>query len=226
MTDVIRDLPRDERPRERMMAHGAATLSDAELLAVILGSGLPGKNAIQLSRELLAAGGIASLATREIPHLARIPGMGMAKATRVLAAIEFGRRLNCPEAEEPPPYEPEAMGRKLIARTSHYTQERLGAVFLDSRHNIVGERDDIYKGTIDTALVSTRDIIRFALVEHNAAAVVVYHNHPSGIPTPSSEDIDYTRKLKQSLGLCDIELADHLIIGAHRYTSMKQTGHL
>jgi DNA repair protein RadC len=224
MSDVIHDLPRDERPRERMMLHGASTLSDAELLGVIIGSGMPGKNAIQLSRELLSDG-IANLAKREISDLVSIGGMGRAKACRVLASIEFGRRLNCPRIDDPPPFDPTTLARRLIARTAHYTQEHLGAIFLDSRHNIRGERE-VYRGTISSAFVSTRDVVRYALMHHNAAAIVVYHNHPSGNPAPSDEDIEYTRKLKQSLAICDIEFVDHLIIGAHRYTSMKQTGYI
>lgn len=221
MTDLIADLPRDERPRERMMIHGIDTLSNAELLALLLGSGARGKNAIQLARELLRQG-VAALSRAEGKELIKTSGVGPAKAARIAAAFEFARRVAANEPEEPPMFELEAVGPTLVTRYGAMTQERLGAIFLDSRDRILQQRE-IYIGTINTALVSTRDIIRFAVLDC-ATAVVIYHNHPSGVPTPSPEDLSFTQKLKQSLGHCDIELADHVIIAGHRYHSMKQRG--
>ncbi len=223
MTDVIRDLPRGDRPRERMMMHGAQTLSDAELLAVVLGSGLPGTNAIQLARQLLVDG-INSMRGRELAQLAKVKGIGLAKAARIAAVFEISSRLASEQPEDPPDYDATVFGRKLVSGYSHHTQERLGVAFLDSRQRIRGQRE-IYVGTIETALVSTRDIVRFTLAEA-ATGVVVYHNHPSGDPTPSDDDLTFTTKLKQSLAMVDIEIVDHLIIGAHRFHSMKQRGQL
>lgn len=223
MTDVIRDLPRGDRPRERMMMHGAQTLSDAELLAVVLGSGLPGTNAIQLARQLLVDG-INSMRGREVAQLAKVKGVGLAKAARIAAVFEMSSRLASEQPEDPPDYDARIFGRKLVSGYSHHTQERLGVAFLDSRHRIRGQRE-IYVGTIETALVSTRDIVRFTLAEA-ATGIVVYHNHPSGDPTPSDEDLKFTTKLKQSMAMVDIEIVDHLIIGAHRFHSMKQRGQL
>jgi DNA repair protein RadC len=223
MTDVIRDLPRGDRPRERMMMHGAQTLSDAELLAVVLGSGLPGTNAIQLARQLLVDG-INSMRGREVAQLAKVKGVGLAKAARIAAVFEMSSRLASEQPEDPPDYDARIFGRKLVSGYSHHTQERLGVAFLDSRHRIRGQRE-IYVGTIETALVSTRDIVRFTLAEA-ATGIVVYHNHPSGDPTPSDEDLAFTMKLKQSMAMVDIEIVDHLIIGAHRFHSMKQRGQL
>jgi DNA repair protein RadC len=223
MTDVIRDLPRGDRPRERMMMHGAQTLSDAELLAVVLGSGLPGTNAIQLARQLLVDG-INSMRGREVAQLAKVKGVGLAKAARIAAVFEMSSRLASEQPEDPPDYDARIFGRKLLSGYSHHTQERLGVAFLDSRHRIRGQRE-IYVGTIETALVSTRDIVRFTLAEA-ATGIVVYHNHPSGDPTPSDEDIAFTTKLKQSMAMVDIEIVDHLVIGAHRFHSMKQRGQL
>jgi DNA repair protein RadC len=223
MTDVIRDLPRGDRPRERMMMHGAQTLSDAELLAVVLGSGLPGTNAIQLARQLLVDG-INSMRGRELAQLAKVKGVGLAKAARIAAVFEMSSRLASEQPEDPPDYDARIFGRKLLSGYSHHTQERLGVAFLDSRHRIRGQRE-IYVGTIETALVSTRDIVRFTLAEA-ATGIVVYHNHPSGDPTPSDEDIAFTTKLKQSMAMVDIEIVDHLVIGAHRFHSMKQRGQL
>lgn len=223
MTDVIRDLPRGDRPRERMMMHGAQTLSDAELLAVVLGSGLPGTNAIQLARQLLVDG-INSMRGREVAQLAKVKGVGLAKAARIAAVFEMSSRLASEQPEDPPDYDARVFGLQLVRGYSHHTQERLGVAFLDSRHRIRGQRE-IYVGTIETALVSTRDIVRFTLAEA-ATGIVVYHNHPSGDPTPSDEDLTFTTKLKQSMAMVDIEIVDHLIIGAHRFHSMKQRGQL
>jgi len=221
MNEVIRDLPRDDRPRERLLTHGPETLSDAELLAILLGSGLHGKNAIQLARELLGEG-MSNLKQREANHLYAVPGVGPAKAARIAAAFEISRRMTSGEPEDPPTFEPTVLGRMLVSRCSRYRQERLGAALLDSRHRIIQQRD-IFVGTVNNALVSTRDIIRVTLLE-NASAIVIYHNHPSGDPTPSAEDESFTTKLRDSLKLIDIELVDHLVIGAHRYYSMKEKG--
>jgi DNA repair protein RadC len=221
MTDVIRDLPRDDRPRERMMMHGAGTLSNAELVAILLGSGMRGKNAIQLARDLLHEG-MVPLSRRDVRTLDKIPGIGTAKIARVFAAFELSRRIVADEPEDPPDYDPSLLGRTLIGESAHHRQERLGAVFLDSRQRVL-ERREIYVGTINNALVSTRDIIACALLQ-NATGIVAYHNHPSGNPEPSEDDMKFTKKLTESLALIDIELVDHLIIGAHRYYSMQEKG--
>lgn len=223
MTDVIADLPVDDRPRERLLTHGAETLSDAELLAILLGSGTRGKNAIQLARELLGEG-LSKLRSRDVNFLEKIPGVGPAKAARISAAFEISRRSSSGQPEEPPAFDRDVLGRALVSRYGHQTQERLGAAFLDSRQRILRQRE-IYVGTINSALVSTRDIISLALL-HNATGIVVFHNHPSGNPTPSGEDLSFTRKLEQSLTLVDVELVDHLIVGSHRYYSMRERGQL
>ncbi|HEX6639667.1 MAG TPA: DNA repair protein RadC [Thermoanaerobaculia bacterium] len=223
MTDVIRDLPRDDRPRERLLKHGPETLSNSELVAILLGSGVPGKNAIQLARELLCEG-LARLRDREVKHLEKIAGVGPAKIARIAAAFELSNRIITGEPDEPPPYDASALGRSLIGLHAQQRQERLGALFLDSRHRILKQRE-IYVGTINNALVSTREIIACALT-HNATAIVAYHNHPSGNPAASDDDITFTKKLQVSLALIDIELIDHLIIGAHRYHSMKLRGEM
>lgn len=223
MSDVIADLPRDDRPRERLLTHGPETLSDAELLAILLGSGVPGRNAIQLGRELLAEG-MSALRGREPRYLAAVHGMGPAKASRVAAAFEISRRLASGEPEEPPAFEVRSFGQRLASTYGHHTQERLGAAFLDSRHRIIGQRE-IYVGTINSALVSTRDVTRFALLEH-ASGVVVYHNHPSGDPSASAEDLAFTKKLAHSLALLEIDLVDHLIVGGQRWFSMRGKGML
>lgn len=223
MREVIADLPMDDRPRERLLNHGPETLSDAELIAILLGSGVPGKNAIQLAREMLQDG-MSSLRRRDPATIARIAGVGPAKASRIAAAFEVARRLAAGAPDELPFYDPETFGRALVTSYAHHVQERLGAAFLDSRQRILRQRE-IFVGTINHAAVSTRDVVRYALQE-NACAIVMYHNHPSGDPSPSAEDLLFTRKMGESLRLCDIELADHIVVGAQRYYSMRQKGQI
>ena len=223
MREVIADLPVDDRPRERLWNHGPDTLSDAELIAILLGSGVPGKNAIQLARELLQ-GGLSSLRRREPAAIARLTGVGPAKASRIAAAFEVARRLSASEPDSLPAFDADIFGRALVTSYAHHVQERLGAAFLDSRQRVLKQRE-IYVGTINHAAVSTRDVIRYAL-EENASAIVLYHNHPSGDPSPSAEDLMFTRKMAEALHLCDIDLTDHIVIGANRFYSMRQRGQL
>lgn len=222
MTEKIADLPLDERPRERLSRHGASTLSDAELLALLLGSGTRGKSAVQLAREMLADG-LPTLARKEWSATRRLHGVGDAKASRIAAAFELGRRLAAKIDEDIDAIrDPETLARALIARYSHHLQERLGAVFLDSKNRVIRERE-IYVGTLNSANVSTRDVLRWAL-EENAASIIIFHNHPSGDPAPSAEDILFTRKMAEAGKLMGVELLDHLILGANRYVSLRQRG--
>lgn len=217
MHELIADLPLDDRPREKMRKHGAGTLSDAELIAILLGSGTRGKNAIQLARELIRDG-LPSLSRR----CERIAGVGEAKATRIEAAFEIARRLAGSEARDGARFDDAVAARALISRYAHESQEHLGAVLLDSRQRVL-KQCEIYVGTVSRALVSPRDIIRIAL-EANAVGIVLFHNHPSGDPSPSAEDLTFTRRVQQSLSLVDVELVDHLILGSQRYCSMKGKG--
>jgi DNA repair protein RadC len=220
MQELIADLPLDDRPREKLRRHGPETLSDAELLAILIGSGTRGKNAIQLARELLR-GGLALLGRSSADALARTNGVGDAKATRIAAAFEIARRLAAP-SDETSHYDDANAGRALISRYSHEAQEHLGAILLDSRQRVL-KQCEIFVGTVARALVSSRDVVRIAL-EANAVGVVLFHNHPSGDPTPSADDLSFTKKAQQSLALVDVNLVDHLIIGAQRYCSMRERG--
>jgi len=218
MTDLIADLPHDERPRERLLRHGAQTLSDAELLALLLGSGTRGRSAVHVARELLVDG-IGQLGRRDFSELSRIRGVGAAKATRIAAAFEIARRMHMPEAHVA--YTALTLGESLV-RTHQYHQEHLGAALLDT-HDRILKQQTIFVGTINSALVSTREIVRYAVL-NNAAGVVLYHNHPSGNATPSAHDSLFTKKMREALRLVDIELVDHLVIGADRFSSMKEKG--
>jgi DNA repair protein RadC len=219
MSDAITTLPPDDRPRERLLKRGATTLTDTELLAIVLGSGTCGKNAIELARELLVGGRLA-LARRDVKKLTRVRGMGSAKAARLMATFELARRFADREEEKPSPtFDADALGRSLMIRFAPYLQERVGGVFLDRRNRILENRV-IFAGSIDRALVSPREIIRLAF-DKNAVGVVLYHNHPSGDPSPSMEDLLFTEKLKGSLNLCDLTLVDHVIVSTSKYFSMR-----
>lgn len=219
---LIADLPIDERPRERLALHGAQTLSDAELVAILLGSGTKGKSSIHVARELLADG-LRVLSTREWSPGKRVDGIGFAKWARIEAALELGRRLSAHyDGERDPVRNAESLARPLIARYSHFVQERLGAVFLDAKNRIIRERE-IYVGTLNATTVSTRDVLRYAL-QDNAAAVVIFHNHPSGDPAPSAEDLVFTRRMVEAGKLLGVDVLDHLILGSNRYVSLKARG--
>jgi len=217
---MIADLPLDERPRERMHRHGLSRMSDADLLAILLGSGTEGKNAIELAMEILAeGGGVPLLARSDIDQLVKKRGVGLAKAARIAAAFELGRRSASATIKQPAVYEPVALAKKAMARMRDYVQEHLIGVFLDSRGHVLRERE-IYIGTIDRAVVSTRDVLRFAL-DANATGVVLYHNHPSGDATPSAEDREFTDRMSEVLALANMRLVDHLIIGRKVFTALK-----
>lgn len=217
-TSLIADMPSDERPRERLLAHGTRTLSDVEVLALLIGTGTRGRSAMQVARELLDDG-ICRLGRRDVTELARVPGVGTAKATRIAAAFELSRRTDRDRENAAVKYVPSAFGEALI-KTHQFHQEHVGVALLDS-HDVILKQQTIFVGTINNALVSPREIVRFAVLS-NAAGVVVYHNHPSGNPTPSAHDSQFTRKLRDALELMDIELVDHMIVGAIKYYSMKE----
>lgn len=221
---LIADLPMDERPRERLLKHGVETLSDAELVALLIGSGVRGKNAIEVGRELLHEG-LSSLARRDWSSTAHARGIGTAKAARLAATFELGRRLAAVvEVQGDPIRDTDSIARPLAARYAHHVQERLGAIYLDAKSRIIRERE-IYVGTLNCTTVSTRDVLRGAL-EHHAASVIIFHNHPSGDPSPSAEDLRFTQKMVAAADLMGVELVDHLILGRNRYVSLKQRGFL
>jgi DNA repair protein RadC len=217
---MIADLPLEDRPRERMHQHGARRMSDAELLAILLGSGTEGKNAIELASEMLEeGGGVPLLARNDVDQLTKTRGVGLAKAARIAAAFELGRRSAIQGQKEPLVFNTTALAKKAMARMRDFVQEHLMGVFLNSRGHVLRERE-IYIGTIDRAIVSTRDVLRFAL-DANATGVVLYHNHPSGDATPSAEDREFTDRMSEVLELANMRLVDHLIIGRKIFVSLK-----
>jgi DNA repair protein RadC len=223
MTTKIADLPLDEQPRERIARYGVETLSDAELVSVVLSTSR-GRNTIEVARSVLSDG-LLALAKRDWRSYARVTGIGEANATKIAACFELGRRTVIRETPlEDPITNPESLARALIARYGYHVQERLGAVYLDAKNRVILERE-IFIGTLNSATVSTRDVLRYALDTH-AASVIVFHNHPSGDPAPSAEDLLFTRKLVEAGKTLCVDVVDHLILGTSRYVSLKQRGML
>ena len=220
----IRDWPSDERPREKLLHRGAAALSDAELLAIFLGSGLRGQDAVATARQLLADHGpLRSLVEREPRRLAELPGLGPARACRLAAALELGNRVLAADlARGEAMTDPAAAGRYFSQRLRGFAHEVFAVLFLDTRHRALAF-EELFRGTIDGAEVHPREIVRRALA-HNAAAVIVGHNHPSGSREPSSADRAVTVRLTQALALVDVRLLDHFVIGDGAPVSMAARG--
>ncbi|QCO66771.1 JAB domain-containing protein [Luteimonas yindakuii] len=209
----IRDWPSSERPREKLLARGAAVLSDAELLAIFLGSGLRGRDAVATARELLAGHGpLRKLLERTPAQLAALPGLGPARAALLAAALELCARYLAAGLERGEALsDPQSAGRYFAQRLRGYPHEVFAALFLDTRHRALAF-EELFRGTIDGAEVHPREVVRRALA-HNAAALIVGHNHPSGSAEPSAADRTVTAQLKQALGLVDVRLLDHFVVG-------------
>ncbi len=209
----IRDWPVSERPREKLLARGAVVLSDAELLAIFLGSGLRGLDAVATARQLLADyGPLRSLLERAPADLVKLPGLGPARACQLAATLELCSRYLAAGLERGDALtDPQAAGRYFAQRLRGHPNEIFAAMFLDTRHRALAF-EELFRGTVDGAEVHPREVVRRALA-HNAAAVIVGHNHPSGSAEPSAADRAVTARLKQALALVDVRLLDHFVIG-------------
>jgi len=208
----IRDWPADERPREKLLARGAGALSDAELLAIFLGSGLPGRDAVQTARDLLGAHGpLRGLLDRTPQAMSQLPGLGPARACQLAAALELGQRHLAAGLERGEAMtDPHAAGRYFALKLRAQPREVFAALFLDTRHRALAY-EELFSGSVDSSEVHPREVVRRALA-HNAAALIVAHNHPSGNPEPSAADRAVTARVKQALALVDVRLLDHFVI--------------
>ncbi|MFT4179053.1 MAG: DNA repair protein RadC [Thermomonas sp.] len=220
----IRDWPETERPRERLLAHGPGNLSDAELLAIFLGSGTAGRDAVTSARDLLAEhGGLRPLLDREPKALTRLHGIGPARACALAAALELGHRHLAAQLERGEALgNPDAAGVYFAQRLRGRAHEVFAVLYLDSRYRSLG-CEELFHGTIDSAEIHPRTVVERTLA-HGAAAVMVSHNHPSGNPEPSAADRALTVRLKQALALVDVKLLDHFVIGDGPPLSMAKRG--
>lgn len=221
----IRHWPEGERPREKLLQRGTEALSDAELLAVLLGSGVAGADALTLGRQLLTgAGGLHALLADPVRNT-KLGGIGPAKRARLIAALELARRsLGERLTAGTSLRNPRDSGEFLRARLRHLPYEVFACLFLDNRHRVLGF-EEMFRGTVDSASVHPREVVR-ACLKHNASAVILAHNHPSGIAEPSGADRAITRSLREALQLIEVRVLDHLVIGADEPVSMAALGML
>jgi DNA repair protein RadC len=220
----ITDWPEQERPREKLLARGAQALSDAELLAIFLRTGVRGKTAVDLARDLLAEfGSLRALMEADRDRFCSGTGLGEAKYAQLQATLEIARRHLMETLKRGDALtNPKATRTYLAARLRGYTYEVFGALFLDNRHRVIAF-EELFRGTIDGTSVHPREVVKRALA-HNAAAVIFAHNHPSGVAEPSQADEMLTRRLKDALGLIDMRVLDHIVIGDGDAVSLAERG--
>jgi DNA repair protein RadC len=223
---AITDWPNAERPREKLLSRGPQSLSDAELLAIFLRTGVSGKTAVDLARELLGIyGGLRALLEADYQHFCSAKGLGSAKYAQLQAVLEMGRRHLYETLQRG-----DALGspgdtrRFLLARLRDYPHEVFACLFLDNRHRVI-EFTEMFRGTIDGTSVHPREVVKQALAL-NAAAVIFAHNHPSGVAEPSQADQCLTQRLKDALALVDIRVLDHIVIGDGYTVSLAERGQL
>lgn len=220
----IKELHSAERPRERLLALGPQALSNAELIAILVRTGVPGENAVQVGQRLLQTfGGISGLHRATLQDLRGQHGLGEAKAAQIKAAIELGRRLTLESPEERPAVGSPADAAALVMyEMAALEQEHLRVILLDIRNRVL-EVVEVYRGSVNSAQVRVGEVFK-AAVRRNAPALIVVHNHPSGDPTPSPDDVAVTRAIIQAGKLLDVDVLDHLIIAGGRFVSLKERG--
>ena len=219
----MKDLPVDARPREKLLARGPQALSDVELLAILLRTGMVGKNVFQLSEELLGQGGIAGLLQATAQSLQLVKGLGPAKQAELLAVFELARRALSQRLKEREAFQtPDAVKQYLQLQLAHKNHEVFAVLFLDNQNRMLA-MEELFRGTLSQTSVYPREVVMRAL-HHQAAAVVLSHNHPSGSVQPSRADEHLTQTLKASLALVDVRVLDHIIVGQGQALSMAEAG--
>lgn len=221
---TIKDLKVEERPRERLASLGPQSLSTAELLAILLRVGMVGETAVQVGQRLLQTfGGLSGIHRASFDELSRQKGVKLAKAAQIKAAIELGRRLVQESPEDRPAVHTPADAAELVQyEMSALEQEELRVLLLDTR-NRVTHIETVYRGSVNSSQVRIAEIFK-AAIRRNASNIIVIHNHPSGDPTPSPDDVAITRAILQAGELLDVKLLDHIIIGSARFISLKERG--
>lgn len=223
---MIKDVPKEDRPRERMLSYGSTHLTNQELLALLLGTGTRKESVMNLSnRVLMHFEGLKLLSDATIEELTAIKGIGPAKGVVILAAIEIGKRMNVYKPDNR--YivrSPEDGANYVMEEMRTLSQEHFVVLFLNTKNQVMHQQT-IFIGSLNASIVHPREVFREA-VKRSAASIICAHNHPSGDPTPSQEDIHVTRRLVESGKMIGIELLDHLIIGDRKFVSLKEKGYL
>jgi DNA repair protein RadC len=221
---ILKDLPQDARPREKLLARGPGALSDAELLALLLRTGLPGKNALQMGQELISTfGGVSGLLHTPADALKKIKGLGPAKRAEIVAVLELARRALASQLQEKTMFSnPQAIRDYLQLQLGSREHEIFAVLFLDTQHRLI-VLEEMFRGTLTQTSVYPREVVVRALAL-NAANVVLAHNHPSGSAQASRADEAITHTLKAALALVDVRVLDHFIVTSHEAVSMAELG--
>ncbi|MDO9357391.1 MAG: DNA repair protein RadC [Polaromonas sp.] len=221
---LIKDLPENTRPREKLLARGAGALGDTELLALLLRTGIPGKNALQMGQELLDTfGGVAGLLHTAPDALKRIKGLGPAKTAELIAVLELARRALSEQLKDKPLFDtPQAVRDYLQLQLGSRPHEIFAVLFLDSQHRLIA-LEEMFRGTLTQTSVYPREVVIRALA-HQAGSVVLAHNHPSGTAKPSRADEALTQTLKAALALVDVRVLDHFVVTSSQAVSMAELG--
>ena len=221
----IKDIPQNERPKEKLLTWGADSLSNSELLAIILKTGTKGENVLQLSGRLLSElEGLDGVLSASFNDITSIKGIKEGKASQILALSELFRRFRTLKAmkKDVKINSPKDLADLLIGEMNDLTQEVLKVVLLSTKNIIIGTKD-VFKGSLNTSIVHPREIFKQAIDKHSAS-IIICHNHPSGDPTPSKEDINITLRIKECGNILGIQLVDHIIIGNNKFVSLKDRG--
>lgn len=224
---MIQELPAEERPYEKCLRCGPSALSDSELLAVIIRSGTPGSSSIDLARKVLQKGthqkGLLGIHHLSLQELMEIKGIGQVKAVQIKCIGELSKRIASVSARYLLDIEhPETIAAYYMEQMRHQEQERMICMMLNGKNQLLGE-EEISRGTVNSAIISPRDLI-LAAFRYHAVYIILVHNHPSGNPMPSEEDIRLTQRVQSACSLVDIPLLDHIVIGDQRYVSLREQG--
>ncbi|MCL6572088.1 MAG: DNA repair protein RadC [Bacillus sp. (in: Bacteria)] len=223
---MIRDFPQDERPRERFIKHGPQSLSNHELIAILLRTGTKDESVLQLSNRLLTHfEGLRLLKAASLEEMTEIKGIGLAKAIQILAAVEIGRRIaNLSYNDRYVIRSPEDGAKYLMNDMRFLSQEHFVCLYLNTKNQVI-HKQTVFIGSLNASIVHPREVFREAL-KRSAASIIAAHNHPSGDPAPSREDIEVTKRLVECGKIIGIDLLDHLIIGENKFVSLKEKGYL
>lgn len=220
----LKDLPDELFPRERLFHHGPESLSNVEVLAIILRTGLKGENVLQLADRILSEkGGLSGLAKLSVHEMTQIYGMGKAKASELKAALELGRRsVSTNPATRPVINSPQDVAHLVMEEMRNLDREHFRVITLSTKNHVLGI-SPVSIGSLNSSLVHPRECFKEA-IRRSSNAIIILHNHPSGDPTPSREDLEVTKRLAEGGSILGIEVLDHVIIGDNRYTSLKERG--